>query len=99
MIAAAFSNFMGSVYVVTKKSTASLWISLAGAAANIALDLLLIPRIGVQGAARGAGRSCRQSLSLHIRKSALRQSAATVERKYPITPQQNTVRKSTLSAI
>ena len=29
MIAAAFSNFMGSVYVVTKKSTASLWISLA----------------------------------------------------------------------
>ena len=31
MIAAAFSNFMGSVYVVTKKSTASLWISLAGA--------------------------------------------------------------------
>ena len=31
MIAAAFSNFMGSVYVVTKKSTASLWISLAAA--------------------------------------------------------------------
>ena len=29
MIAAAFFNFMGSVYVVTKKSTASLWISLA----------------------------------------------------------------------
>lgn len=57
MIAAAFSNFMGSVYVVTKKSTASLWISLAGAAANIALDLLLIPRIGVQGAARGGRRT------------------------------------------
>ena len=31
MIAAAFSSFMGSVYVVTKKSTASLWTSLAGA--------------------------------------------------------------------
>ena len=31
MIAAAFFNFMGSVYVVTKKSTASLWTSLAGA--------------------------------------------------------------------
>ena len=45
MIAAAFSNFMGSVYVVTKKSTASLWTSLAAAAANIALDLFLIPRI------------------------------------------------------
>lgn len=57
MIAAAFSNFMGSVYVVTKKSTASLWTSLAGAAANIALDLLLIPRIGVQGAAHGGRRT------------------------------------------
>lgn len=34
MIAAAFSSFMGSVYVVTKKSTASLWTSLAGAAAG-----------------------------------------------------------------
>ena len=58
MIAAAFSNFMGSVYVVTKKSTASLWISLAGAAANIALDLLLIPRIGVQGAAAAMFLGC-----------------------------------------
>ena len=58
MIAAAFSNFMGSVYVVTKKSTASLWTSLAGAAANIALDLLLIPRIGVQGAAAATFLGC-----------------------------------------
>ena len=58
MIAAAFSNFMGSVYVVTKKSTASLWISLAGAAANIALDLFLIPRIGVQGAAAATFLGC-----------------------------------------
>ena len=58
MIAAAFSNFMGSAYVVTKKSTASLWISLAGAAANIALDLLLIPRIGVQGAAAATFLGC-----------------------------------------
>lgn len=57
MIAAAFFNFMGSVYVVTKKSTASLWISLAAAAANIALDLFLIPRIGVQSAARGGRRT------------------------------------------
>ena len=57
MIAAAFSNFMGIVYVVTKKSTASLWTSLAGAEANIALDLFLIPRIGVQGAARGGRRT------------------------------------------
>lgn len=58
MIAAAFSNFTGSVYVVTKKSTASLWASLAGAAANIALDLLLIPRIGVQGAAVATFLGC-----------------------------------------
>lgn len=58
MIAAAFFNFMGSVYVVTKKSTASLWISLAAAAANIALDLFLIPRIGVQGAAAATFLGC-----------------------------------------
>lgn len=58
MIAAAFSNFMGGVYVVTKKSTASLWISLAAAAANIALDLFLIPRIGVQGAAAAMFLGC-----------------------------------------
>lgn len=32
MAAAAFSNFMGSVYVVTKKSAASFWTSLAGVA-------------------------------------------------------------------
>ena len=42
MIAAAFSNFMGSVYVVTKKSTASLWTSLAGAAAATFLGCLLV---------------------------------------------------------
>ena len=58
MIAAAFSNFMGSVYVVTKKSTASLWTSLFGAAANIALNLILIPRIGVQGAAVATFLGC-----------------------------------------
>ena len=58
MIAAAFSNFMGSVYVVTKKSTASLWTSLAGAAATIALDLFLIPHIGVQGAAAATFLGC-----------------------------------------
>ena len=58
MIAAAFSNFMGSIYVVTKKSTASLWTSLFGAAANIALNLILIPRIGVQGAAVATFLGC-----------------------------------------
>lgn len=58
MAAAAFSNFMGSVYVVTKKSTASFWTSLAGAAANIVLNLWLIPRIGIQGAAVATFASC-----------------------------------------
>ena len=58
MIAAAFSSFMGSVYVVTKKSAASIWTSLFGAAANIALDLLLIPRIGAQGAAVATFLGC-----------------------------------------
>ena len=51
MAAAAFSNFMGSVYVVTKQSKASFWTSLVGAGSNIVLNLWLIPRIGLQGAA------------------------------------------------
>lgn len=41
MAAAALSNFMGSVYVVTKKSAASFWTSLVGATANVLLNLLL----------------------------------------------------------
>ena len=52
MVAAAFANFMGSIYVVTGRSKDSLWTVLAGAGANIALDLLLIPSsLGLQGAA------------------------------------------------
>lgn len=39
MAAAAFSNFMGSVYVITKKSSASFWTSMVGAGVNIALNL------------------------------------------------------------
>ena len=58
MAAAAFSNFMGSVYVVTKKSTASFWTSLVGAVTNVVLNLLLIPRIGIQGAAAATFVSC-----------------------------------------
>ncbi len=58
MAAAAFSSFMGSVYVVTKKSAASFWTSLVGAAANVVLNLLLIPRIGIQGAAAATFASC-----------------------------------------
>ena len=56
MAAAAFSNFMNSVYVVTKESVSSFWTSLIGAAVNVALNLLFIPRLGTQGAA-ARGRS------------------------------------------
>ena len=56
--AAAFSNFMGSVYVVTKQSKASFWTSLVGAGSNIVLNLWLIPQIGLQGAAAATFLSC-----------------------------------------
>ena len=58
MVAAAFSSFMGSVYVVTKKSTASFWTSLVGAGTNILLNLWLIPEIVIQGAAAATFASC-----------------------------------------
>ena len=58
MAAAAFSNFMGSVYVVTKKSSVSFWTSLIGALVNIGLNLWLIPKIGIQGAAAATFASC-----------------------------------------
>ena len=58
MAAAAFSNFMGIVYVVTKKRTASFWTSLVGAGTNIVLNLWLIPLIGIQGAAAATFASC-----------------------------------------
>ena len=58
MAAAAFSNFMGSVYVVTKQSKASFWTSLVGAGSNIVLNLWLIPQIGLQGAAAATFLSC-----------------------------------------
>ena len=57
-MAAAFSNFLGSVYVVTKRSAASFWTSLSGAGTNIVLNLWLIPRMGIQGAAVATFASC-----------------------------------------
>ena len=48
----SFSSFMGSVYVVTKRSEISFVTSMAGTVINISLNLLLIPSpLGVQGAA------------------------------------------------
>lgn len=52
MIFSAFANFMGSVYVVEKRSKNSFLTSLLGAGLNIVLNFLLIPSsLGVQGAA------------------------------------------------
>ena len=58
MAASAFSDFMGSVYVVTKKSSASFWTSMLGAAINIILNICFIPYIGIQGAAIATLVSC-----------------------------------------
>ncbi len=46
-----FVSFLGSVYVVSKKTVWSFVTSLAGALINIALNFILIPRIGALGAA------------------------------------------------
>jgi O-antigen/teichoic acid export membrane protein len=53
-ISAAFSGltaFFGSVYLLKKKSVLTLITSMSGAIINIALNLLLIPQLGAQGAA------------------------------------------------
>ena len=51
MVFSSFANFMGSVYVVEKRSKNSFLTTMIGAALNIALNLWLIPKIGSQGAA------------------------------------------------
>lgn len=51
MVFSTFATFLGSVYMVTKKSGLSFWTAMAGAGANLALNLLLIPSVGIQGAA------------------------------------------------
>ena len=51
MVFSAFSSFMNSVYVVMEKSHLSLWTAVWGAGANILMNLWMIPRIGIQGAA------------------------------------------------
>ena len=44
-------NFLASVYMAEKKSVMAMVTALSGAAANVILNLLLIPRIGANGAA------------------------------------------------
>ncbi len=53
-ISAAFSGFtafFGSVYLVKKKSVLTFVTSMTGALVNVALNFLLIPKMGAQGAA------------------------------------------------
>lgn len=54
IIATSFScfvNFLGSIYMAEKKSVMAMVTALAGAGTNIVLNLILIPRIGANGAA------------------------------------------------
>lgn len=45
-----FTSFFGSIYAATKKSKNSLYTILFGAILNIILNIILIPRIGINGA-------------------------------------------------
>lgn len=51
MVFSAFANFIGSVYVVEKRSKNSFLTTMVGAGLNIVLNFILIPKIGSQGAA------------------------------------------------
>lgn len=52
MVFSSFVSYVGSVYMVEKKSVRSFATAMIGALLNIALNLLLIPsKLGVQGAA------------------------------------------------
>lgn len=52
MVFSAFANFMGTVYVVEKRSKNSFLTTMFGAVANVALTLILIKTpLGIQGAA------------------------------------------------
>ncbi|MBS1413154.1 MAG: oligosaccharide flippase family protein [Christensenellaceae bacterium] len=46
-----FTSFLGSVYMLEKKSVKSLLTTIAGAGSNVALNFILIPQWGVNGAA------------------------------------------------
>ena len=51
MVFTAFASFMGTVYTLNKKSILSFLTAFIGASSNIALNFILIPKMGVQGAA------------------------------------------------
>ena len=46
-----FVTFLGSVYVVEKKSFISFLTTFLGAVSNVALNFLMVPKLGVNGAA------------------------------------------------
>ncbi len=46
-----FVTFIGTVYVVEKKSITSFWTTFLGAVSNVLLNLWLVPLLGVNGAA------------------------------------------------
>ena len=50
-IFACFSTFMSSIYMVEKRGGLNLATMMAGAVTNVVLNLILIPKIGAQGAA------------------------------------------------
>ena len=50
-ILSSLTTFMGSAYLVKKKSVMSFLTSMAGALINIGLNILMIPIMGAQGAA------------------------------------------------
>ncbi len=51
VVFSAFTAFFGSIYFVKKKSVLTFITSLTGAATNVVLNLILIPKLGAQGAA------------------------------------------------
>lgn len=60
----ALTTFMGSVYLVKKKSVMSFLTAMTGAVVNLALSFVLIPRIGAHGAALAAAASYFVSFAL-----------------------------------
>ncbi len=72
-----FASFLGSVYVVVKKSNMALATTALGAGANVVMNLIFIPLIGVNGAALATflsyllvylvrGINARQYLRFHL---------------------------------
>ena len=53
----AVTTFLGSIYMVKKKSMMSFLTSMCGAVINVTVCMLLIPRLGAQGAAIAAAIS------------------------------------------